>query len=86
MGEVKGFSKLERTCSGCPDQWEGKTDDGRHFYAHYRHDRLTWGYGKSKDEAIDASFMEGIIIRGFEMSTETMLERVKEHERQHVQG
>lgn len=29
---------LNKTCSACPSQWEGKTEDGRDFYARYR-----WG-------------------------------------------
>jgi hypothetical protein len=29
--------ELRQTCHSCPSQWEGKTKDGRTFYARYRH-------------------------------------------------
>lgn len=29
--------ELQQTCHSCPSQWEGKTKDGKTFYARYRH-------------------------------------------------
>ncbi len=31
--------ELTQTCSACPAQWSGQTDDGRSVYVRYR-----WGY------------------------------------------
>lgn len=33
--------ELEKKCSGCPSTWEGKTEDGKNFYARYRYGKLT---------------------------------------------
>lgn len=38
--ETIRITKLECTCSACPSQWQGRTDDGRSVYIRYR-----WGYG-----------------------------------------
>lgn len=33
--------KLIQTCTACPSQWEGKTDDGKSVYIRYRWGQLT---------------------------------------------
>lgn len=40
-------TKLIRTCSACPSQWEGETEDGRYLYIRYRWGRLRGGVYKS---------------------------------------
>ena len=47
--------ELDRTCGSCPSQWEGRLDDGRHVFVHYRGGRLTVGVGRTADDAVDAS-------------------------------
>ena len=49
------LTELHRTCSACPSQWEGTTDNGQRFSARYRWGWLTWGFGPTLDAAIDAS-------------------------------
>lgn len=44
---------LERTCGHSPSQWEGRLDDGRHVFIHYRHSSGTIGVGATLDEAVD---------------------------------
>lgn len=71
---------LRITCSACPTQWEGTTEDGVHFYACYRWGYLTWGTGRDVEDAVEASlFMTGIKLGGEldgELSTRDMLENV----------
>jgi hypothetical protein len=71
---------LRVTCSACPTQWEGTTEDGKHFYARYRWGRLTWGFGSGIDAAVDAAMdTEGKKLGGDldgELSTRDMLENV----------
>ena len=31
------LTELVRTCYACPSQWSGQTQDGKNFYARYRH-------------------------------------------------
>lgn len=35
--KVTRVATIERTCEHDPAQWEGKTEDGAHVYARYRH-------------------------------------------------
>lgn len=35
------ITKLIKTCSACPTQWEGRDKLGHTIYIRYRHDRLT---------------------------------------------
>jgi hypothetical protein len=39
------IESLIMTCSACPSQWEGKTDDDRNVYIRYRWGRLTVQFG-----------------------------------------
>lgn len=48
--------KITETCSGYPSQWDVEFDDGTYGYVRYRWGVLSWGIGKSRDEAIDNSF------------------------------
>lgn len=43
---------LEKTCTACPAQWEGKLEDGRTIYARYRGGGLSVGVGDGLDEAV----------------------------------
>lgn len=52
--------ELKQTCSSCPAQWEGRSDDGLYLYFRYRFSRLTFGYGNTMDEAVENS-MNGVI-------------------------
>lgn len=47
--------ELERTCGSCPSQWEGRLDDDRCVFVHYRQGTLTIGIGRTMDDAVDAS-------------------------------
>lgn len=44
---------LKMTCSACPSQWEGKTEDGQFLYARYRWGQLSWCVAGTIDDAID---------------------------------
>jgi hypothetical protein len=57
------------TCFACPSQWEGKTVDGREFYARYRWGTLT----VEIDGEVVKSVQCGEEYDGV-MSTNTMLE------------
>lgn len=50
-------AEVKVTCSGVPMQWEGRTDDDRVIFVHYRHGWLNVSVsnpGGSLDEAIDS--------------------------------
>lgn len=71
---------LQHTCSACPSQWEGETQDGQFLYVRYRWGRLTWGFGTTIDNAIEASVTAqgkclGDPLDG-ELSTQAMLEEL----------
>lgn len=53
--ERLGLRELWQTCSACPSQWEGITEDGRSIYVRYRWGTLTWGFGDTLDAAVDES-------------------------------
>ena len=51
------IAELTQTCHACPSQWEGKTTDGKRFYARFRHgawridlDGVTAGFGIESDD------------------------------------
>jgi hypothetical protein len=46
------ITKLKMTCSACPSQWEGMTEDGRHVYVRYRWGHLSACVGPTIDAAI----------------------------------
>jgi hypothetical protein len=48
----------------CPNQIEGHTDDGRHFYFRGRHEAWSLGFGSTPDEAIESDDYEGDILKG----------------------
>lgn len=48
------LTQLRQTCSACPSQWEGRTEDGLDLYVRYRWGQLTWGFGEGMDNAVDA--------------------------------
>jgi len=54
-------TSLVMTCSACPSQWQGKLEDGRMFYARYRH-----GY-------FYISVSDGPTERGFDAVTDNYL-------------
>lgn len=67
--------ELKQTCSACPSQWEGSTDDGRCVYIRYRWGTLEVGIGETKGDAIDSRVDvcgHGGSLDGT-MSTETMM-------------
>ena len=41
--------------SAAPSEWELTLSDGRERWVHYRHRRLKIGFGKTIDEAVEAS-------------------------------
>jgi hypothetical protein len=43
---------IKRTCTACPSQWEGRTDDGRDVYVRFRWGGLSVGIGDGLDNAI----------------------------------
>ena len=45
-------NELELTCSACPAQWEGRTNDGRWVYVRYRSGFLQVGVGDTLSEAV----------------------------------
>lgn len=47
---------LEKTCTACPSQWEGKLEDGRALYARYRGGLLRVGIGEDIEDAHTNSF------------------------------
>lgn len=56
-------AEIEMTCSACPSQWEGKTDDGRAVYARYRHGFLTVQVGGTTlDDALDADCIVAVQV------------------------
>ena len=42
--------EIERTCTACPAQWEGKTRDNRPVYIRYRYGYLSVQIGKPGEE------------------------------------
>jgi hypothetical protein len=48
-------TELTQTCSEQPSQWEGRIEDGRAIYIHYRNGVLDVGIGDTDDEAVDNS-------------------------------
>ena len=44
-------TKITKTCSACPAQWEGWTDDNRQIYVRYRWGHLTVELGEIGDKA-----------------------------------
>lgn len=54
--------ELNQTCTACPSQWEGKTEDGRYVYIRYRGSCLTAGIGATLDDAVDDDFTFGILF------------------------
>jgi hypothetical protein len=45
-------TEIKQTCTACPSQWEGKTDDGQFIYVRSRHDYLEISLGSTIDDAI----------------------------------
>jgi hypothetical protein len=45
-------TQIRRTCTACPSQWEGRTDDGQYVYVRSRHDYLRVSLGPTLDDAI----------------------------------
>lgn len=53
--------EIERTCGACPSQWEGRLDDDRHIYVHYRGGTFTIGTGRTIDDAVDMSIDRPVV-------------------------
>lgn len=53
LGDLLRGAEVEKTCSACPAQWEGRLADGRFVYVRYRHGWLSIGLGASSDEAVE---------------------------------
>jgi hypothetical protein len=49
---------LEKTCTACPAQWEGKLENGRALYARYRGGGLSVGVGAGIERAVRNSRSE----------------------------
>lgn len=55
------IAEQEQTCGACPEQYEGRLVDGRHFYLRYRWGVARLGLGATADAAVEdpaASYME----------------------------
>ncbi len=62
--------KFKQTCSACPSQWEGVTDDDRGVYARFRHGHLTvqvapvgggtWAAATDGETVIDRTLSDGL--------------------------
>lgn len=78
-------TSLVMTCSACPSQWEGKLQDGRMFYARYRHGYfyISVSDGPTEDgfDAVtDNYLMEAEVGDGMDgVSTEEMQELTKDY-------
>jgi hypothetical protein len=63
------IATAERTCLGCPEQYEGQLRDGRYFYYRFRWGTATLGLGATIDEAVADPFEAGAYLgddlRGF---------------------
>ncbi len=46
---------IKKTCTACPAQWEGTTDDGREVYVRYRFGHLSVALSDEKNTAIENS-------------------------------
>lgn len=49
-------AECKRTCNACPSQWEGKLEDGRSFYARYRHGIFRYGVANPGEDPVEVSF------------------------------
>ena len=38
----KHIKEIKQTCTACPEQWEGKLDNGQYFYYRSRHEWTTF--------------------------------------------
>ena len=68
-------AEIRNTCSACPAQWEGKTDDGRWVYIRLRHGCFRIGIGETLDDAIRSYYwgQQSEVLDGF-MSYEQLKE------------
>lgn len=48
---------LNKTCSFCPLQWEGRLSDGRYTYIRYRWGWLGVAVGDTEDEAVGNKYI-----------------------------
>lgn len=55
LSDVLARAQVRQTCSACPSQWEGTTEDGRSVYVRYRWGNLTVGLGADGDAAVGAA-------------------------------
>lgn len=53
MSDTVKIIKLKQTCSFCPSQWEGRTDDDRPVYFRYRWGFLCVEMGKPGETIMD---------------------------------
>jgi hypothetical protein len=58
------FVELRQTCEACPSQWEARDDTGRQVYIRYRSGVLSWGFGRTKIEAIRDSMTKAGLVLG----------------------
>jgi hypothetical protein len=81
-GQSKPRVRLE-TLTGhpgaCPSQWEGFTEDGGVYYVRYRHGRLSAGFGRTIDEAVDQRLVQLLVGDEYDgiMSTGAMVEHLR---------
>lgn len=76
--------QVEQTCTFCPSQWEGTTDDGRRIYARYRDGFLTVQVSPQGKKGIGAALESPCIYDGLvgprlhgEMDYETLVQFTK---------
>lgn len=49
------LASLTQTCPACPEQYEGRTEDGRHVYIRHRHGHGYVGVGDTLGDAVSGS-------------------------------
>jgi hypothetical protein len=49
-------NKILNTCSACPSQWEGTTEDNQNIYVRYRWGHLSICFRPSGDEIFDLDY------------------------------
>jgi hypothetical protein len=69
LGGPLVITELKCTCSSCPTQWEGWTDDRRQIYVRYRHGYLSIRVGKP-DDAEEFAAVRGKKIFGKQLGGE----------------
>lgn len=52
-------TEIVQTCGACPSQWEGRLEDGSHFYARFRYGTLRVSVASTLEAAISGEADDG---------------------------